>query len=238
MNLLKVSLFLLVLSPILYAKTFTSQYCQFELPPSWECILEGSEWVCQHTGENQKREAIIILAAKVRGEKDSLEHYQAHLKKAKSFQLPGGRSQVSEPKFVKLKKINNKQWIDSLHLASEVPGFFTRYLVTVEKKLGVAVTFSVSKDHYDVYQGLFDKIIATLKVFQPDSLNEKNFKIVKSKSEDLLSGSIHVPETPDNLNVNSGQKKKIKTAGGDDDILIYGGIVILALFIFLKMRKK
>ena len=56
-----------------YAKSFTSQYCEFELPPGWECALEGTEWVCQSSNKDRKKEAIIILAAKIRGSQDSLD---------------------------------------------------------------------------------------------------------------------------------------------------------------------
>jgi len=44
-----------------HAKLFTSQYCEFELPPGWECALEGTEWVCQSTNKDRQKEAIIIL---------------------------------------------------------------------------------------------------------------------------------------------------------------------------------
>ena len=47
-----------------FAKRFASKFCEFELPPQWECQLEGTEWVCQGLNEDRKREAIIILAAK------------------------------------------------------------------------------------------------------------------------------------------------------------------------------
>ena len=69
-----------VLSNFTYAKIFTSHYCQFELPAKWECALEGTEWVCQSVVEDRKREAIIILAAKIRGKQDSLEQISSLFK--------------------------------------------------------------------------------------------------------------------------------------------------------------
>ena len=149
-----------------YAKHFSSQYCSFELPAGWECALEGAEWVCQSVNKDRKKEAIIILAAKKRGTQDSLDQYTAYLKKTKTFTLPGGKTQVSDPKYAKLNTVNNHRWVDSLHMASEVPGFYTRYLATVKEDLGVAVTFSSGKDHYEAYQPVFDAIIASLRVFR------------------------------------------------------------------------
>lgn len=137
----KILLFGLLITNFATAKTFSNQYIQFELPNGWECTLEGSEWVCQSDNQDRKREAIIILAAKVRGPQDSLEEYQAYLKQDKTYTLPGGKVQRSEPKYNKFSEVNGHRWLDALHLASEVPGFYTRYLATVKEDLGVAVTF-------------------------------------------------------------------------------------------------
>ena len=60
--------FLLVLAIAIWgnaseAKRFSSKYCEFELPPGWECALEGTEYVCQSENADRKKESIIILAA-------------------------------------------------------------------------------------------------------------------------------------------------------------------------------
>lgn len=223
-----------------FAKRFASKFCEFELPPQWECQLEGTEWVCQGLNEDRKREAIIILAAKKRGSKDSLQEYEAYLKSKKTFSLPGGKTQVSDPRYSKKSTINDQQWIDSMHLASEVPGFYTRYLATVKGELGVAVTFSVAKEHYDAYKGLFDSVVKTLRVFLIENKDITNFSLAERggkagtdvndnfvASEDLMGGV--------------GQKRRKKgQAGGMDDSMLY---IILALvlgggvFALKKMKK-
>ena len=71
--------FALVFSYGVQAKRFTNQYTEFELPGGWECQLEGTEWVCQSLNKDRKKEAIIILAAKLRGERDDLAEYQNYL---------------------------------------------------------------------------------------------------------------------------------------------------------------
>ena len=50
-------------SPEAHAAKFANQFAEFELPPNWQCTLEGAEWVCQSTNESRKRDAIIVLAA-------------------------------------------------------------------------------------------------------------------------------------------------------------------------------
>jgi len=220
-----------------YGKSFTSQYCQFELPGGWSCALEGTEWVCQSENKDRKKEAIIILAAKVRGPKDSLADYQSYLKKGKTFKLPGGKTQVSEAKYTRAKNINNHQWVDSLHLASEVPGFYTRYLATVKADLGVAVTFSVAKDHYESYRAVFDQVAATLRVFRQKGVDLSKFKL-KREDENVLDSGDFIDDVVGKSDI-AYQKKK-KKSSGSEDAMTYGLLLLLAggAFIFLKKKGK
>lgn len=218
-----------------HSKRFTSQFCEFELPAGWECGLEGSEWVCQSTTEERKREAIIILAAKTRGQQDSLDAYQAYLKNKKTFALPGGKTQVSEPKYTKVSNVNGQQWIDALHLASEVPGFYTRYLATVKENLGVAVTFSVAKDYYDAYAPVFDKVVQTLRVFAQAAGGAGNVKL-KGQGEDLLDSAF----LPDGAQLDSGAggQKKGKGGKGAGDLLLLVGLALLVGGFIIWKKKK
>lgn len=237
------SLALLLLSfQASFAKTFTSQYCEFELPLGWKCALEGTEWVCQSENEDRQKEAIIILAAKIRGDRDSLDEYQAYLKETKTFVLPGGRTQVSEPKNVDTLTTNEGHtWVDALHLASEVPGFYTRYLATVKEDLGVAVTFSVAQDHYDEYQPIFDKIIESLKVFRKSS-SAGNFQLAE-RDDGVDVGSLEdgsfIPDAGQKYDIGNQQEGKGGGLGNDTGtsfilfIILAGGA-----FAVYKLRKK
>jgi len=183
----------LIISPA-FSKIYTSQFLEFELPIGWDCNLEGSEWVCQSDNADRKKEAIIIFAAKARGSEDSLPDYQKYLKQAKIYQLPGGVTQVSEPKFNQIEVIKNHHWISSLHLASEVPGFYTQYFATVKSALGIAVTFSVAKDHYQDYRETISKLMRSLKPFSPLDGQRELGTILKSKKEDLIGAIENIPE--------------------------------------------
>ncbi len=219
------------------AKRFTNQYTEFELPSGWECALEGTEWVCQSTNNDRKKEAIIILAAKVRGSQDSLKQYQDYLKKQKTFTLPGGKTQVSEGKYANIKEVNGHRWVDALHLASEVPGFYTRYLATVKEDLGVAITLSVAKDHYSSYQAIFDNIVASMRVFRQKNQNIANF--VKKKEEDLLGDTTFIPSEGGQLDI-AAQRTKKSDASSEGDTTTYaiiGAVVVGAIFL-LKRKKK
>ena len=221
------------------AKTFTSQYCQFELPTGWDCALEGTEWVCQSTTKARKKEAIIILAAKIRGKQDSLDEYQKYLKGTKTFTLPDGKTQVSDPKYAKLSTVNEQRWVDSLHLASEVPGFYTRYMATVKEDLGIVVTFSVSKDQYDNYRGVFDRVIKTLRVFRQKKFQASKYKLAGSgRKGDLIDDSQFIPDAGKNYGI-GGRRGGKAGAGGIFESLWWVFLLAAAVAIVLvKLKKK
>lgn len=150
----------------LFASKFSNQFTEFELPPQWQCTLEGAEWVCQSTDESKKKDAIIVLAAKLKGDQDSLDQYLTYLKAAKTFTSVQGKPVKSEPKYAKTDNINGQPWVDALHMESEIPGFYTRYLATVKQDIGVLITYSINKAKYQQYLGDFDNMVKTLKVFR------------------------------------------------------------------------
>lgn len=150
-----------------FAKTFANQFIEFQLPDRWECQLDGTEWVCQSTDEQKKRDAIIVLAAKIKkAGMDELPVYKAHLEKPQTYQSLSGESITSEARYVKEIDITGKPWIDSLHLQSEIPDFYTRYLATVESDLGILVTFSVRKDKYEEYAPHIEAMVRSLRAFR------------------------------------------------------------------------
>lgn len=239
MKLLLSLLIALSFSPTTEAKRFASKYCEFELPAGWECALEGSEYVCQSENADRKKESIIILAAKIRGEQDNLDEYMAYLKKTKEYNLPGGKKQVSEPKNTKMSRINDHQWVDALHLASEVPGFYTRYLATVKEDLGVAVTFSVTKDLYATYQPIIDKLISTLRVFrQKANTDLSSLRSGKSTDPNFADATFN-PNSQLDLQVNRTKKRASDSSGGDDMMLIIALVIAGAVgMVIMKGRKK
>jgi hypothetical protein len=149
-----------------FAAKFANQFTEFELPPQWQCNLEGAEWVCQSTNDAKKRDAIIVLAAKLKGDQDSLDQYYTYLKAAKTYTSVQGKPVKSEPKDVKNVNLSGHPWVDALHLESEIPGFYTRYLATVKQDIGVLVTYSINKNKYQEYLEVFNNMVKTLKVFR------------------------------------------------------------------------
>ena len=160
------ALFVLAAPQAALAAKFANQFVEFELPPQWQCNLEGAEWVCQSTVEAKKKDAIIVLAAKLKGEQDSLDQYLAYLKGSKVYTSVQGKPMKSEVKYAKTIDISSQPWVDSLHMDSELPNFYTRYLATTKLDIGVLVTYSIQRDKYQEYLQDFENMARTLKVFR------------------------------------------------------------------------
>lgn len=215
---------------------FANQFVEFELPAKWACRLEGSEWVCESSDQEKKRDAIVILAAKLRGDQDSLDQYYAYLTQAKNYNSVDGKSVKSEPKYTKNAQINEHPWVDSLHLESEVPGYYTRYLATIKNDIGVLVTYAINKDKYQAYLAEFENMVKTLKVFRkPGGIN------AASKDSNLFSQA-KIPQHIGQSTVFPGVD-----LGGDDgtakkrkkqDLPIIPIAIGIAIILFIIWKKK
>lgn len=163
---------MLALTPLTAsAKTFRNAYVSFDLTDRWDCTLEQTEWVCRTgAGAGDNREAIIILTAKEVGPTDSLSAYEQHLKTPRSIFSRTGAAIQSQILKVEQRKINDHQWVDGMHLASEIPNYYTRYLATTKDKIAVLVTFSAHKVHYSKYSSDFYKAIESLRVIATKNL--------------------------------------------------------------------
>jgi hypothetical protein len=245
----KAVLFFILIAAILplssHAKRFSNQFVEFELPPKWECGLEGSEWVCQSSSKNKSHEAIVVLAAKHKGRQDSLDQYKTYLQREKAFTLPGGRTIESDPKYAKYTKVNGHAWVDSLHLSSEIPGFYTRYLATVKKDIAVLVTYSVQKDKWQGYQPEFDTLVDSLKVFRkPGGFNSSGSKeqgLFPTTPRGNLGSTGLGGNTGSTAPVSSSSQQKSTQSqdatGSSNDLLILFGLLAVVVFVIVKKRR-
>lgn len=157
------------------AVRFRNAYVSFELPPNWNCKLEGSEWVCENQFSQKTKEAIIILTAKEVGPTDTLAAYMAHLQSPRPVPGKGGANAKSQIIHVQERSVGGQLWIDGMHLGSEVGPYFTRYLATIKDKIAILVTFSAHKEHYTKYSGDFIKAVESLRVVaSKDTLGDRD----------------------------------------------------------------
>jgi hypothetical protein len=70
-------------------------------------------------------------------------------------------------------QINNQQWLDGLHLGSEVPNYFTRYMATIKNKIAVLVTFSAHEKFYSKYSTMFHNAIMSMRVIASQNIGSR-----------------------------------------------------------------
>lgn len=173
------------------AKRFRNAYVSFELPPNWNCKLEGSEWVCENDFSAKTKEAVIILTAKEVGPTDTMPAYLAHLQSPRTLSGRAGTPLKSQVIHVKERVIANQMWIDGMHLGSEVGPYFTRYLATIKDRIAILVTFSAHKQHYTKYSGDFIKAVESLRVVATkDTLGDRGGSIDSRRSSETIGAPI------------------------------------------------
>lgn len=228
------ALLFVFLSATANAKLFHNAYVQFELPDRWQCNIEGTEWICSSDNKIDSKESIIILTAKEVGPQDSFPIYENYLRTPKQVQLANGKTVLSQVKNVRNRKINDQAWVDSLHLGSEIPGYYTRYLATVKDKIAILVTLSAHQKYYTKYSNDYFKAVESLRVIaSKDQLNQKTLAPIKPGTESLGQGGAAIP--------NADNDVPMPDSGGKVDVATLGGIFLLVAaltFYILKRRKR
>jgi hypothetical protein len=216
------------------AKLFRNAYVQFELPPQWNCMLEGTEWVCSSQNKIDAKESIIILTAKEVGPQDTFQAYEGYLKTPKAIQGANGKATPSQIKSVKQRRINDHPWVDALHLSSEIPGYYTRYLATIKDKLAILVTLSAHQKYFTKYSNDYFKAVESLRVIA---------------SKDLFGGKTLAPVRPGSESLGNQVAPPIPVDGGEtalpsesepnsNDSIMIGGFLLLAAVIGYWLMKR
>lgn len=220
------------------AKVFRNTYISFEMPDTWKCSLEQTEWVCRSEQSKESKEAIIILTAKEVGPTDSFPLYKDHLDKPIPLVYKGNSGESKIVYKSKNVQINDQAWIDGLHLGSEVPNYFTRYLATIKDKIAILVTFSAHKQYYTKYSQDFFKAVMSLRVIASKNLlSRPDLGPIRPGSE-TLGGAIGGAMPGDMVGAEEGLGAK---GDSGNKGMIFGLALLLAaigIYIFLKRRKK
>lgn len=237
----KHSLFLamctILLTTSAHAKAFRNAYIAFELPPSWNCNLEQTEWVCRSEASKESKEAVIILTAKEVGPTDSLALYESHLNSPIALNLKTGGSADSKVVYkAKHVQIKDQPWMDGLHLGSEVQNYFTRYLATIKGHIAVLVTFSAHKQYYVKYSADFFKAVMSLQVIETKNLGGTDLGPIRPGSGTLGPGTLAGAMPADMANPDEGGGKK----GSSKTTLLAIAVLLAAAgaYLFLKKKKK
>ena len=224
-----------------HAKVFRNAYVSFELGDAWNCELSGTEWVCRNVNNAQtSKEAVIILTAKEVGPADSLQAYEAHIKTPRMIANRQGKPQQSTIYKVQQRNIANHPWVDGMHLGSEIPNYYTRYLATVKDRIAVLVTFSAHKLHYTKYVNDFFRAIESLRIVAAQQGNMQAGGGAVTPGADTLGPSSNVDVTPtdmgsDGFEEDAGRRSSSPSKG---DIVLGLALVIGAVGAYLMFKKK
>ena len=227
---------LMLFSQLSQATLFRNAYVSFELPPNWSCNLEGTEWVCISQFSQKSKEAIIILTAKEVGPTDTFQTYTTHLKTPRTIPGPNGKPVTSKVYHVTPRQISNHQWIDGMHLGSEVGSYYTRYLATIKERIAILVTFSAHQTHYTKYSNDFLKAITSLRVVaSKDLLENRASSRVGSNGESLAApiGSV----IPTDINSDNFPEEDSSLGGKTTTYLgLLVLIIALGIYFYIKMN--
>lgn len=225
----------------LEAKVFRNAYVAFELPDTWKCVLEHTEWICRSESNKESKEAIIILTAKEVGPTDSFDAYAQHLRTPQTNRSGTPSRIVSPPKQV---RISDQVWVDGLHMGSEVPNYFTRYLATIKDRIAILVTFSAHKNFYTKYSQDFFKAVQSLRVIaSPSLINNQALGPIRPGSETIgapignaMPADMHMGEAEGAEGAAGGGKQ------GQQTKMLFLGVAValagLALYVFIKMKRS
>lgn len=226
-----------------HGRLFKNAYVQFELPANWDCQMEGTEWVCSSKNKNDSKESIIILTAKEVGPQDSLAAYEAYLKKPKPLVQQNGKTTGSIVKTSKQRRIQNHPWIDALHLGSEIPSYYTRYLATVKDKLAILVTLSAHQKYYTKYSNDFFKAVESLRVIATKDLFEnrqaaKSGALGRPATESFgNTPAVPIPQTMGRDDAVGGIPEEGEGQNSRTALMVLGLILMaIAGYLFLKKR--
>lgn len=144
--------------PTIYRNIFF----ELDLANGWTCRQDGTEQVC-FPDQTKPHAAIAVIAMKYRNKDDNLAAYEKHLKQP---QKSNDQNPPSEVRSVKRSMIGEREWVESLHVGSEIPNYLTYYAATATSHVGILVTMSVHKDRADRYIKEFGEMLKTMRTYQ------------------------------------------------------------------------
>ncbi len=157
-------------------------YLKFEEPPGWKCELNSGVYVCQSANESEKNESLILVFGAPVSDWDSISNYENYLNQTKVVLDESDKPVTSKVTFVRRRNINGNEWVDSLQENSELVGFWTRYVATVQKPLAILVTYVVSNQKYSELTPAFERMVASLKP-------EVDFKFSQMQKDLVMPGT-------------------------------------------------
>lgn len=206
-------------------------YVKFDHPEGWKCELAEGVWICQSTLNPDRRESLVMSIAALASEWDSIENFEEYLKQPRELQ--GESSISSEISYTRRRNINGHIWIDSLQHNSELPGFWTRYLATVNQKLAVLITYIVSDEHYSKLAPQFERMVVSLAL-----VNDAGGTTPSQQGENALPGPEKLGISTDLLRSRLNVKMGEPPPPSSTPVLVLLFVLAAAAAFIVWRRKK
>ncbi|MCB0356225.1 MAG: hypothetical protein KDD40_04420 [Bdellovibrionales bacterium] len=219
-------LFLLFSLP---ANALKTSYLILQEPKNWSCSQQAAEYLCRSLNPLEQKESFLTVKAKLASREDSLQAFYVSLKQPLISSNGVSQNQYSKVYFVKQELINQQYWIHALHLNSNIPNYFTEYLVTLKGDLAIGIELNFHQSRYSKYK---DKMIEISNKLQ---LVEN----IASRSQKVTNA----PQNPAPLNTAppSFINRPINEADSrNDDMykIVYFGVGVLLVFALLLLSKR
>jgi len=227
------------LSTSVTAKKFANNYVEFDLPDRWVCRLEGGQHICQPISRDQQKEAIIVMAAKYKGPEDEIERYKARLSEKREVKDIKGKKYSSSSRYIKYTPILGTIWLDSMQESSEVPNFVTRYLATVQKGLGMVLTFSAHVSKAKLYNPDFMQMISSLRVREniPAAEPEPRPEMTKL-GPGIVAGTVDTGSKTGKPGERKGMEIPVQQRDNTLLYIIIAVVALLIIYVVIKRRKR
>jgi len=145
-----------------------------------------------------------------------------------------GNTYMTDIKYTKKKLIRNWWWMDSLQMGSEVPGFVSRYVVSIKEQIAAMISYHVAESVFPKWADTLDKMIESTELrFDPKAFDE----IMRNRNSNILAnkGGLLGRRSPGSVQENA------KTPTGTSSELIQT-ISIVALIVaaigYIIYRKR
>lgn len=125
-----------------------------------------------------------------------------------------------------------------MHLGSEIPHYYTRYLATIKGNIAVLVTFSAHKLFYTKYSSDFFRAIKSMRVLATRAQSVRKELRPKNDTGTFGPGDISVGDI-DVLGEDGEYGDGQKEGTGLDTYLLFGAAILalLGFFIWFKGRR-
>ncbi len=123
-----------------------------------------------------------------------------------------------------------------MHLSSEIPSYYTRYLATIKERLAILVTFSGHQKHFTKYSNDFFRAVESLRVVAAKDLFEPTQLAPLNPGSETLGSPVGGPLDP------AIEEYPVDSGGGGSKagkmLAIAVLIASIGAYILLKKRKK